>query len=77
MGDGSLVPALSPRHESSASVDEALSNNSQYLYVLNSGPFPSFAVGKIDEFKVNADGTLTPIGATLPFEGTSSGLAAW
>jgi 6-phosphogluconolactonase (cycloisomerase 2 family) len=79
--DGSLVPVTPDSHVGSTagvSLDDALSHNSRYLYVLNSFTFPILVAAKIDEFRVNSDGTLTPIGSTaMPIEGSSSGVAAW
>ena len=58
-----------------ALLDESLSNDSKYLYVLNSA---GFASSKLDEFRVNrADGTVTHIGVTDSFDGSASGTAAW
>ena len=54
-------------------LDEALSNNSKYLYVLDSAGFASSA---IDEYKVNKDGTITKIGTSSSFEGSAAGAAA-
>lgn len=61
-GDGGLL------------LDEALSHDSKYLYVLNSD---FFASSKIEEFRVNRNGTITHIGTTAPFDGSASGTAAW
>jgi 6-phosphogluconolactonase len=61
-GDGGLL------------LDESLSNDSKYLYVLNSAGFTS---SKLDEFRMNRDGTVTHIGLTDPFDGSASGTAAW
>jgi 6-phosphogluconolactonase len=79
--DGSLEPVTADSHvgqTAGASLDDALSHNSRYLYVLNSFVFPVLVAAKIDAFRVNSDGTLTPIGSTaIPIEGSSSGVAAW
>lgn len=61
-GDGGLL------------LDESLTHNSKYLYVLNSAGFTS---SKLDEFQVNRDGTVTHIGSTGPFDGSATGTAAW
>ena len=57
-----------------ALLDEALSHESKYLYVLNSA---GFASSKLDEFRVNKNGTVTHIGTTPSFDGSASGTAAW
>jgi len=78
--DGSLVPVTPDSHVGSTagvSLDDALSHNSRYLYVLNSFTLPILVAARIDAFRVNSDGTLTPIGSTAPIEGSSSGVAAW
>ncbi len=56
-----------------ATLDLALSNDSKFLYVLDSA---GFAFSVIDAYAVNTDGTITSIGSTQPFEGTASGMAA-
>jgi 6-phosphogluconolactonase (cycloisomerase 2 family) len=58
---------------SGATLDLALSQDSRFLYVLDSA---GFAFSVIDIYTVNHDGTITPIGTTAPFEGTASGAAA-
>jgi 6-phosphogluconolactonase len=55
-------------------LDEALSHDSKYLYVLDSAGFASSAV---DEYKVNKDGTITKIGTSASFEGSAAGAAGW
>jgi 6-phosphogluconolactonase (cycloisomerase 2 family) len=55
-------------------LDESLSHESKYLYVLVSD---FFASSKLQEFRVNSDGTVTFIGETPPFDGSASGAAAW
>jgi 6-phosphogluconolactonase len=57
-----------------ALLDESLTHESKYLYVLNSAGFVS---SKLDEFRVNKDGTVTHIGVTPSFDGSASGTAAW
>jgi 6-phosphogluconolactonase len=57
-------------------LDEALSNDSKYLYVLVDEP-TGFAFSQVNAYKVNKDGTITLLGTTAPFEGSSSGAAAW
>jgi 6-phosphogluconolactonase (cycloisomerase 2 family) len=51
-------------------IDMAFSNNSQYLYSLNSGN------GTISEFQVGADGSLQSIGTLSRIPTSASGLAA-
>ncbi len=55
-------------------LDEALSHDSKYLYMLVSD---FFASSKVQEFRVNHNGTVTLIGETPPFVGSASGTAAW
>ena len=57
-------------------LDEALSRDSKYLYVLVDEP-TAFAFSQINAYKVNHDGTITLIQTTDAFEGSSSGTAAW
>jgi 6-phosphogluconolactonase (cycloisomerase 2 family) len=54
----------------STPIDEALSRDSHYLYVLNSG------TDTVSAFAVEADGSLTPLGE-VPVAATSVGIAAW
>lgn len=75
--DGSLTP-VTPTSvvatETGLTLDEALSHDSRYLYVLISD---FFATNTIAAYAVNGDGTITPLGKTAPFEGSASGAAAW
>jgi 6-phosphogluconolactonase len=57
-------------------LDEALSRDSKYLYVLVDDP-NAFAFSEINAYEVNHDGTITLIQTTASFEGSSSGTAAW
>ena len=57
-------------------LDEALSHDSKYLYVLVSEA-TAFAHSEVNAYRVNKDGTITLIQTTAPFEGSSSGAAAW
>ena len=59
-------------------LDESLSRNSKYLYVLVDEP-TGFAYSQLNSYKVNGDGTITLLGTTDPFGfgGSSSGTAAW
>ena len=68
--NGTSVVATAP----GATLDEALSHDSKFLYVLDSAGFVSSA---IDEYEVNHDGTITKIGSSAPFEGSAAGAAAW
>jgi 6-phosphogluconolactonase len=75
--DGSLAPvgATSLVAQSTAlTLDEALSHDSKYFYVLVSD---FFAANRIETYAINPDGTLTPLAASSSFEGSASGLAAW
>lgn len=54
-------------------LDEALSQGSKYLYVLDSA---GFASSSIDEYQVANDGTITLIGTSSSFEGSAIGAAA-
>jgi 6-phosphogluconolactonase len=58
---------------SGAALDESLSGDSKYLYVLNSA---GFASDTIEEYQVNSDGTITHIGTSSSFEGSAIGSAA-
>jgi len=75
--DGSLTP-VTPTSvvatEDGLTLDEALSHDSKYLYVLISA---GFASNTIAAYAVNDDGTITPIDRSGPFEGSASGAAAW
>ncbi len=59
-----------------ATLDLALSRDSRYLYVLVTPDF-SQPMSVINAYEVNANGTITLIGASTPFEGSASGAAAW
>jgi len=57
-----------------AALDESLSRDSRYLYVLvSAGPFAS---DTIEAYTVNSDGTITHIGTSSSFEGSAIGSAA-
>jgi 6-phosphogluconolactonase (cycloisomerase 2 family) len=79
--DGSLTPVTPTSlvaQDTGLTLDEALSHDSRYLYVLVSSPPPAlFAQSWVSAYEVNRDGTLTLIGKTAPFEGSASGAAAW
>jgi 6-phosphogluconolactonase (cycloisomerase 2 family) len=77
--DGNLTPVNGNSVVATAqglTLDEALSNESRYLYVLVSDP-AAFAFSQVNAYRVNHDGTITLIQTTAPFEGSSSGAAAW
>jgi 6-phosphogluconolactonase len=75
--DGELTPVNGTSVVATAqglTLDEALSNDSKYLYVLVSA---GFANSQVNAYRVHGDGTITLIQTTAPFEGSSSGTAAW
>lgn len=75
--DGTLSPVTPDSHVGSgtgATLDEGLSRDSRYLYVLDSGG--PFVTDTIDAFRVNTDGTLTPINSFGSLPGSTSGLAS-
>lgn len=77
--DGELTPVNGSSVVATAqglTLDEALSNDSKYLYVLVSEA-TGFAFSEVNAYRVNKDGTITLIQTTAPFEGSSSGAAAW
>ncbi len=58
-----------------AALDEAMSRDGRFLYVLNPTDL-TFTASQIDTFKINADGSLTALGSTpASLPGGSSGLA--
>ncbi len=63
-----------------AALDEDSSNDGRYLYVLSTKVLnvTKFVSTRMDAFRINANGTLTLVGATasLPYPG-ASGVAAW
>jgi 6-phosphogluconolactonase len=81
--DGELVPLFVLPTLGKSQLDEDLSENSQYLYVLNTTVnfltpgFPS-TDSQVSVYEVDmSTGFLTPIGATPPGSGGNSGLASW
>jgi 6-phosphogluconolactonase (cycloisomerase 2 family) len=59
-------------------IDNALSHNSQFLYVLSDQILPPAPVSAIDEYAIDqSNGTLTPIGTVDIPGNNTSGLAAW
>jgi 6-phosphogluconolactonase (cycloisomerase 2 family) len=75
---GALTPTGAGQTTPFNAVDEALSHNSQFLYVLNDGLLPFIPASAINAFAIDrATGNLTPIDqVNLPGNATS-GLAAW
>ena len=74
---GGLTPITPTSHVAEATgltLDEAVSHDSRFLYVLSSA---FFAGDTILSYRIENDGTLTAIGETAPFEGSAAGLAAW
>jgi 6-phosphogluconolactonase len=76
--DGTLTPTGTGQTTPFNAVDDALSNDDKYLYVLNDGLLPFIPQSAISEFAVDhKTGQLTPIGEVdLPGNATS-GVAAW
>jgi 6-phosphogluconolactonase len=76
--DGMLTPTGTGQTTPYNAVDEALSHESRYLYVLNDGLLPFIPQSAISEFAIDQEtGQLTLIGEVdLPGNATS-GLAAW
>ncbi len=76
--DGTLTPTGSGQTTRFNAVDEALSHNSNYLYVLNDGLLPFIPQSAITAFSIDRrTGQLTPIGEVLLPGNSTSGLAAW
>ena len=76
--DGTLTPTGTGQTTPFNAVDDALSNDDKYLYVLNDGLLPFTPQSAISEFAIDQEtGQLTLIGEVdLPGNATS-GLAAW
>jgi 6-phosphogluconolactonase len=75
--NGKLTPVTKSSHVAhppGLTLDEGLSHNGGFLYVLDSA---KFATDRVLSYRVNADGTLTLAGRSAPFQGSASGLAAW
>jgi 6-phosphogluconolactonase len=74
--DGTIV-LLDPQAGTTTglALDEALSPDSKFLYVVNPADL-MFTSSGIDIFAVNVDGTLTPVGSVGGLPGGTSGLAA-
>jgi 6-phosphogluconolactonase len=74
---GGLAPITPTSHVAEAgglTLDEDVSHDSRFLYVLSSA---FFAGDTVLSYRIENDGTLTAIGETAPFEGSAAGLAAW
>ncbi len=65
-----LDAAAASRGNGSAPTDMALSNNSRFLYVRNGGN------GTISGFRVQPDGSLTPVASATGLPAGAAGLAA-
>ncbi len=66
----SLLNATAGKTPGGAPIDMALSNNSHFLYVRDG------AKGMVDGFRVESDGSLTPIGSASGVPAGAQGLAA-
>jgi 6-phosphogluconolactonase len=76
--DGSLTPTGAGATTRFNAVDEALSHDSEYLYVLNDGLLPFIPQSAITAFSIDRrTGALSPVGETLLPGNSTSGLAAW
>jgi 6-phosphogluconolactonase len=76
--DGTLTPTGSGQTTPFNAVDEALSHDSRYLYVLNDGLLPFIPQSAISAFRIDQrTGQLTPIGQVDMPGNATSGLAAW
>lgn len=71
---GTLSPVVHLDTPGTAVLDESLSEDGRFLYVLSSN---GFASDQVLTYRVNTDNTLTKIGATALIEGSAAGLAAW
>lgn len=72
--DGTLSTVVHLDDPGTAVLDESLSQDGRFLYVLSSNGFVS---DQVLTYRVNTDNTLTRIGATDLIEGSAAGLAAW
>jgi 6-phosphogluconolactonase len=72
--DSTLSSAIHLDDPGTAVLDEGLSRDGKFLYVLSSN---GFASDQVLAYRVNKDHTLTALGASDPFEGSAAGLAAW
>ena len=76
--DGSLTPTGAGETTRFNAVDEALSHDSDYLYVLNDGLLPFIPQSAITAFSIDRrTGKLSPIDEVLLPGNSTSGLAAW
>ena len=75
---GTLTPAGPGQNTMYNAVDEALSHDSHYLYVLSDGLLPFVPFSAINEYSIDSDtGQLTPIGVIQLPNNATSGLAGW
>ena len=72
-GDGTLSSVVHLDNPGTAVLDESMSQDGRFLYVLSSN---GFASDQVLEYRVNLDNTLTKIGETASIEGSAAGLAA-
>ena len=77
--DGSLTPTGDGQNTPYNAIDEALSHDSRYLYVLSDQLLPVPApLSSITEFAIDEHtGALTPIGSVELPSNSTAGLAAW
>lgn len=77
--DGSLTPTADGQDTPYNAIDDALSHDSKFLYVLSDQLLPVPApLSAISEYAVDANtGALTPIGSVALPSNTTAGLAAW
>jgi 6-phosphogluconolactonase len=76
--DGTLVSAGPGQNALFNAIDEALSHDSRYLYVLSTQLFPPIPISGINEYSIDAaTGQLTPIGSVVMPGNSTAGLAAW
>jgi 6-phosphogluconolactonase (cycloisomerase 2 family) len=76
--DGTLTSAGPGENTMYNAVDEWLSHDSRYLYVLSDGLVPFLPFSAIDEYALDPDsGHLTHIGTIQLPSNSTSGLAAW
>jgi 6-phosphogluconolactonase (cycloisomerase 2 family) len=72
--DGSLGAVVHLDNPGTAVLDESLSRDGAFLYVLSSNGFVN---DQVLAYRVNKDNSLTSLGASDPFEGSAAGLEAW
>jgi 6-phosphogluconolactonase (cycloisomerase 2 family) len=72
--DGTLGPSMNVAHPSGLTLDESLSRNGRFLYVLDSN---GFSTDSVLSYRTNSNGTLSFIGQSTTFAGSAAGLSAW